>query len=130
MMSGRPPAIIRLHGAWRVDPTSIQIRLSHQDNDSRKNHENAKKSHDFEKQKEIVTSLIDMAEAEHSHNEQLVRIAQDIVVEELQEIEAMRAALGEKLTPMEATLAAGNGRRPRTPRSSNNEILYLCPVSR
>jgi uncharacterized protein (DUF305 family) len=51
---------------------------------------------------------IDMSEAElrYGHNEQLIRIAQDIVVEELQEIAAMRAALGEKLTPTEATLAA------------------------
>jgi uncharacterized protein (DUF305 family) len=51
---------------------------------------------------------IDMAEAElsYGHNEQLIRIAQDIVVEELQEIAAMRAASGEKLTPTEATLAA------------------------
>jgi len=52
---------------------------------------------------------IDMAEAElrYGHNEQLIRIAQDIVVEELQEIAAMHAAMGEKLTPTEATLAAG-----------------------
>jgi uncharacterized protein (DUF305 family) len=51
---------------------------------------------------------IDMAEAElrYGHNEQLIRIAQNIVVEELQEIAAMRAAAGEKLTPTEATLAA------------------------
>ena len=51
---------------------------------------------------------IDMSEAElrYGHNEQLIRIAQDIVVEELQEIAAMRAASGEKLTPAEATLAA------------------------
>jgi YVTN family beta-propeller protein len=51
---------------------------------------------------------IDMSEAElrYGHNEQLHRIAQDIVVEELQEIAAMRAASGEKLTPTEATLAA------------------------
>jgi uncharacterized protein (DUF305 family) len=51
---------------------------------------------------------IDMAAAElqYGHNEQLIRIAQEIVVEELQEIAAMRAALGEKLTPAEATLAA------------------------
>ena len=51
---------------------------------------------------------IDMSEAElrYGHNEQLIRIAQDIVVEELQEIAAMRAALGEKLTPTEARLAA------------------------
>src|ERR1700758_2551614 len=51
---------------------------------------------------------IDMSQAElrYGHNEQLHRIAQDIVVEELQEIAAMRAASGEKLTPTEATLAA------------------------
>jgi uncharacterized protein (DUF305 family) len=51
---------------------------------------------------------IDMSEAElrYGHNEQLIRIAQDIVVEELQEIAAMRVASGEKLTPTEATLAA------------------------
>jgi uncharacterized protein (DUF305 family) len=51
---------------------------------------------------------IDMSEAElrYGHNEQLIRIAQNIVVEELQEIAAMRAASGEKLTPTEATLAA------------------------
>jgi uncharacterized protein (DUF305 family) len=51
---------------------------------------------------------IDMSEAElrYGHNEQLIRIAQDIVVEELQEIAAMRAASGERLTATEATLAA------------------------
>src|SRR6201981_3471434 len=51
---------------------------------------------------------IDMSKAElrYGHNEQLLRIAQDIVVEELQEIAAMRAASGEKLKPTEATLAA------------------------
>src|ERR1700750_845210 len=51
---------------------------------------------------------IDMSEAElrYGHNEQLIRIAQDIVVEELQEIAAMHAASGERLTPTEATLAA------------------------
>src|ERR1700739_3316534 len=51
---------------------------------------------------------IDMSKAElrYGHNEQLIRIAQAIVVEELQEIAAMRAASGEKLTPTEATLAA------------------------
>jgi uncharacterized protein (DUF305 family) len=51
---------------------------------------------------------IDMSEAElrYGLNEQIRRIAQDIVVEQLQEIAAMRAASGEKLTPTEATLAA------------------------
>jgi len=51
---------------------------------------------------------IDMSEAElrYGHNKQLIRIAQNIVVEELQEIAAMRAASSEKQTPTEATLAA------------------------
>jgi uncharacterized protein (DUF305 family) len=50
---------------------------------------------------------IDMSEAElsYGHNQQLLRIAQGIVAEELQEIAAMRAASGEKLTPSEAALA-------------------------
>jgi hypothetical protein len=44
---------------------------------------------------------IDMAQAElrHGHNEQLRRIAQEIVVEQQQEILAMRLALGEQLPP-------------------------------
>jgi uncharacterized protein (DUF305 family) len=51
---------------------------------------------------------IEMSEAElrYGQNEQLRRIAQDIVAEQLQEIAAMRAASGEKLTPTEAWLAA------------------------
>jgi uncharacterized protein (DUF305 family) len=51
---------------------------------------------------------IDMSQTElrYGQNEQLRRIAQDIVVEQLQEIAAMRAASGEKLTPTEATLVA------------------------
>jgi hypothetical protein len=44
---------------------------------------------------------IDMAQAElrHGHNEQLRRIAQEIVVKQQQEIAAMRSALGEPLPP-------------------------------
>ena len=51
---------------------------------------------------------IDMAQAElsYGHNEQLRRIAQEIVVEQLQEIAAMRLALGEKLPPSQLLLAA------------------------
>ena len=46
---------------------------------------------------------IDMAQAElrHGHSEQLRRIAQEIVVEQQQEIVAMRNALGEALPPSE-----------------------------
>src|SRR6202047_328149 len=44
---------------------------------------------------------IDMAQAElrHGHNEQLRRIAQEVIVEQQQEIAAMRLALGEPLPP-------------------------------
>ena len=48
---------------------------------------------------------IDMAEAElrHGHNETLRRIAQEIVVEQQQEIVAMRLALGQPLPPSVAS---------------------------
>jgi hypothetical protein len=53
---------------------------------------------------------IDMAQAElrHGHNEQLRRLAQEIIVTQQQEIAAMRLAVGEKLPPSVAspTLAA------------------------
>ncbi|MGL4961743.1 MAG: DUF305 domain-containing protein [Inquilinus sp.] len=44
---------------------------------------------------------IDMAQAElrYGHNEQLRRIAQEIIVEQQQEIAAMRLALGQALPP-------------------------------
>jgi uncharacterized protein (DUF305 family) len=52
---------------------------------------------------------IDMAETElrYGRNEQLLRIAQQIVVEQLQEIAAMRIAVGERVSRNEALLAAG-----------------------
>jgi hypothetical protein len=48
---------------------------------------------------------IDMAQAElrHGHNEQLRRIAQEIVVEQQQEIVAMRLALDQPLPPSAAS---------------------------
>ena len=51
---------------------------------------------------------IDMVQAElrYGHNQQLLRISQEIVVEQLQEIAAMRIAVGEKVSPYEAMLAA------------------------
>jgi uncharacterized protein (DUF305 family) len=51
---------------------------------------------------------IDMAESElrYGHNGQLLRIAQEIIVEQLQEIAAMRITVGDKLSSYEATLAA------------------------
>jgi len=44
---------------------------------------------------------IDMAQAElrHGHNEQLRRIAQEIIVDQSQEIAAMRLALGQPIPP-------------------------------
>ena len=47
---------------------------------------------------------IDMAQAElrHGHNEQLRRIAQEIIVTQQQEIAAMRLALGQPLPPSHA----------------------------
>jgi uncharacterized protein (DUF305 family) len=53
---------------------------------------------------------IDMSEAElgYGHNELILRIDQEIVAEELQEIATMRAASGDKLTPAEAGLAGSS----------------------
>jgi uncharacterized protein (DUF305 family) len=52
---------------------------------------------------------IDMAQAElrHGHNEQLRRIAQEIIVEQQQEIVAMRLALGQKPAPSAAAPSSG-----------------------
>jgi uncharacterized protein (DUF305 family) len=51
---------------------------------------------------------IDMAQTElrYGQNRQLLRISQEIVVEQLQEIAAMRIAVGEKVSPYQAMLAA------------------------
>ncbi|WP_454726903.1 MULTISPECIES: DUF305 domain-containing protein [Cupriavidus] len=43
-----------------------------------------------------------MSELRYGHNEQLRRIAQEIIVDQLQEIAAMRLALGQPLPPSEA----------------------------
>jgi hypothetical protein len=57
---------------------------------------------------------IDMAQAElrHGHNEQLRRIAQEIVVEQQQEIVAMRLALGQ---PLPSSAPAPDQQRPGAP---------------
>ena len=56
---------------------------------------------------------IDMAQAElrYGHNEQLRRIAQEIVVEQQQEIAAMAIALGQPLPPS----AASPDQTPKSP---------------
>ncbi|MEX3556562.1 MAG: DUF305 domain-containing protein [Burkholderia gladioli] len=63
---------------------------------------------------------IDMAQAElrYGHNEQLRRIAQEIVVEQQQEIVAMRLALGQPLPP---AAPAPNQQRP-VPVSSASSV--------
>src|SRR5664279_6167609 len=58
---------------------------------------------------------IDMAviELRHGKNEQLRRIAQEIIVEQMQEIAAMKLAIGEQVTaslPAPTQPAAGHGR--------------------
>jgi len=51
-----------------------------------------------------------MSELRYGHNEQLRRIAQEIIVDQLQEIAAMRLALGQPLPPSEpAPTQAGPG---------------------
>jgi YVTN family beta-propeller protein len=78
---------------------------------------------------------IDMSEAElrYGHDELLLRIAQEIVVEQLQEIAAMRAALGEKLTLAEATLAAsfaGATAGPGSPSPGPDSVLPSLKTER
>ncbi len=66
---------------------------------------------------------IGMAQAElrYGHNEQLLRVAQEIVVGQLQEIAAMRVAVGQKVSRSEAMLAAsGPGTPPAHPSSSSS----------
>jgi uncharacterized protein (DUF305 family) len=66
---------------------------------------------------------IDMAQAElrYGRNQPLQRIAQEIVVEELQEIAAMQLAVGDKVSPSAALLAASTPAAAAQPhRSSAN----------
>ncbi|MGN4149936.1 DUF305 domain-containing protein [Burkholderia gladioli] len=62
---------------------------------------------------------IDMAQAElrYGHNEQLRRIAQEIVVEQQQEIVAMRLALGQ---PLPSAAPAPDQQRPATASSASS----------
>ncbi len=57
---------------------------------------------------------IDIAEAElrYGHNELLLRICQEIIAEQLQEIAAMRVAIGAQVPPYQAMLAATTTRSP------------------
>jgi hypothetical protein len=62
---------------------------------------------------------IEMAQAElrYGHNEQLRRIAQEIIVDQLQEITAMRLALGQSLPPSVAA-----------PDQSTDRLLPVSPM--
>jgi hypothetical protein len=76
---------------------------------------------------------IDMAQAElrHGHNEQLRRIAQEIVVEQQQEIIAMRLALGQTLpspAPADDQQRPGSTANPAVPMSHNGMDMNM-PMS-
>lgn len=76
---------------------------------------------------------IDMAQAElrHGHNEQLRRIAQEIVVEQQQEIVAMRHALGQPLPPSAPAAdqqTPGSTSSPAIPTSPNRMDMNM-PMS-
>jgi uncharacterized protein (DUF305 family) len=68
---------------------------------------------------------IDMAEAElrYGHNELLRRISQEIIAEQLQEIAAMRVAVGEKVSPYQAMLAASATRSPARVEPGSSSLM-------
>ena len=71
---------------------------------------------------------IDMAEAEllYGHDEKLVRIAQEIVVEQLQEIAAMRLAIGEPASPTWVTNGAHDASAaPSHQANPNGDAVFL-----
>jgi uncharacterized protein (DUF305 family) len=73
---------------------------------------------------------IDMAQAEllYGHNQTLLRIAQEIVVEQQQEIAAMRLAVGEPASPTWVAKAAKPPPKPSAPAQQSNsgqEAPYL-----
>jgi uncharacterized protein (DUF305 family) len=75
---------------------------------------------------------IDMAQAElrYGDNQQLIRISQEIIAGQLQEIAAMHVALGEKVSAFEAMLAGGvsqgSGAVPSTARQPvTEEAVFL-----
>ncbi|MGH8778464.1 DUF305 domain-containing protein [Paraburkholderia sp.] len=70
---------------------------------------------------------IDMAQAElrYGHNEQLRRIAQEIVVEQQQEIVAMHVALGQPLPPS----APAPDQQQAAPSSSSSHAMHGMSMS-
>jgi uncharacterized protein (DUF305 family) len=70
---------------------------------------------------------IDMAQAElrYGHNEQLRRIAQEIIVEQQQEIVAMRLALGQPLPPSVAAPDQPSNRSAPAPRPTSDPTMNM-----
>jgi Domain of unknown function (DUF305) len=72
---------------------------------------------------------IDMAQAvlRHGHNEQLRRLAQEIIVTQQQEIAAMRLALGEPLPP---SVASPTRPEPAPPMSGDADVSSVMSRTR
>jgi hypothetical protein len=70
---------------------------------------------------------IDMAQAElrHGRNEQLRRIAQEIIVEQQQEIAAMRLALGQPLPPSVASPDQPSGLSASAPQPTSTPAMNM-----
>ena len=68
---------------------------------------------------------VDMAQAElrYGRNEQLRRIAQEIIVDQLQEIAAMRLALGQPLPPSLASPTQPSSAPPNADRTSQESTM-------
>jgi Domain of unknown function (DUF305) len=73
---------------------------------------------------------IDMAQAElrYGHNEQLRRIAQEIIVEQQQEITAMRLALGQPLPPSTPTPDQGQAPANAAPAQATSNTAMPMPM--
>ncbi len=71
------------------------------------------------------------AELQYGRNQQLLRIAQEIVVEQLQEIAAMRLAIGEPATPTWATDGTAAYRKPAsTPSAAGADAPFVSRLSK
>ena len=73
---------------------------------------------------------IDMAQAElrYGHNEQLRRIAQEIIVEQQQEITAMRLALGQPLPPSAPAPDQGQAPAQAAPAQPTSSTTTSMPM--
>jgi uncharacterized protein (DUF305 family) len=69
---------------------------------------------------------VDMARAvlRYGHNEQIRRIAQEIIVDQLQEIAAMRLAVGEPLPPSTAAPTQVSPPNAAEPHPAHNHLIH------